>query len=480
MGNMGYKRITRRSENFSEWYNDLIDAADLAEHSATKGCMIIKPYGMALWENIQRLLDERIKKTGASNVYFPLLIPEHFLKREAKHVQGFAPECALVTHAGGEALDEPLIVRPTSETIINDAFSRWIQSWRDLPKIVNQWANVVRWERRPRLFLRTTEFLWQEGHSCHATSKEANAKAIEMLDVYEQFIKECLCIPAVKGVKTSAERFAGALETYTIEALMQDGKALQAGTSHHLGQNFSKSFNIMYADKKNILQYVWQTSWGMSTRLIGAIIMTHGDDQGLVLPPKVAPYSIVMIPISNLASEKKKIDEFVEKLSAQIAASGVSFLRDDRPLRLGEKIYEWEKKGVPLRIEIGPKELEKKQVRITRRDTEKKEFVPIAGFSHAVRDLLAEIQDNLFNRAREFLFSNIVEIDDWRSFEKRIEHSGGFLSCHWCGNSECEAKVKEKTKATIRCIPMNNDQESGKCIACKKSSTQRVIFAKSY
>lgn len=472
------KAITPRSEDYSQWYLDIVDQAEMAEHSPVRGCMVIKPYGYAIWELMQKDLDVRFKANGVQNAYFPLFIPESFLKREAEHVEGFAPEVAVVTHAGGEKLDEPLVIRPTSETIMYEVFSKWVQSYRDLPLLINQWANVVRWELRTRLFLRTTEFLWQEGHTVHATEDEAEESTKKFLDVYRAFAEESMATPVVPGLKSDAERFAGAVRTYCIEAMMQDGKALQAGTSHMLGQNFAKSFNVKFQDEKGSEQYAWQSSWGVSTRLIGGLIMTHSDDRGLVLPPKLAPYQVVIVPIGKneeLENVMAKAEEIAELLTAQ----GIRVKIDKRDfMRPGPKFFEWEKKGVPVRVELGPKDLAAGQVTIARRDTSAKQTASYEGIEDAIKDLLDQIQTNLYDRALAFRDEHMVTADDYAEFKDRLE--GNFVLAHWCGDASCEAKIKEETKATIRCIPFDQAKEDGKCILCGKESVGRVIFAKSY
>jgi len=474
------KGITKRSIDYSRWYLDVIDAADLAEHSSVKGCMVIKPNGYALWENIQAQLDRMFKETGHVNAYFPLFIPESYLQKEAEHVKGFAPECAVVTHGGGKKLEEPLVIRPTSETIIWATYKKWIQSYRDLPILINQWANIVRWEMRTRLFLRTTEFLWQEGHTAHATYEEAQQETLQMLNVYRQFAEEYLATPVFVGVKSEHEKFAGALQTFCIEAMMQDKKALQAGTSHNLGQNFAKAFDVTFQDENSKLDYVWATSWGVSTRLIGALIMIHSDDNGLIIPPRLAPVEVVVIPIwkneEDVAKLKKRIDEITTSWKGQL-----KFKVDDRDqYRPGYKFNEWEKRGVPIRIEIGPRDLENNQVVLVRRDTGDKSFVPQDGLLDRIKELLEQIQNDLFNRAKDYRDANTFNEDDFESFKKRIEDPGGFFWVHWCGSPECENQFQESSKATIRVMPMDGEKESGKCIVCGQPSEQRVLVAKSY
>ena len=491
------KDLTKRSENYSQWYNDLIVKADLAEQSAVRGCMVIKPYGYAIWEKMQQQLDKMFKETGAQNAYFPLLIPKSFLSREAEHVKGFAKECAVVTHYrlkssdDGNAvvvdpearLEEELIVRPTSETIIWNTYKNWVTSWRDLPILCNQWANVVRWEMRTRLFLRTAEFLWQEGHTAHATQQEAVDEATKMVNVYADFARNWMALPVVVGHKSPNERFAGALDTMTIEALMQDGKALQAGTSHFLGQNFAKAFDVQFTNKEGKQEYVWATSWGVSTRLMGALIMAHGDDNGLVLPPKLAPIQVVVVPIVGKDEEgNKAIFAKMAELKAELEAHGHTVKIDDRDtLRPGFKFAEWELKGVPVRLAVGARDLANGTVEIARRDTLEKLSVPVEGLAKRIEDLLEDIQTNIYNRALQFRDSNIRKVDTWEEFKEEIT-KGGFLLCHWDGTKETEEKIKEETKATIRCIPMDSAvcMEEGTCIYTGKPSHQRVLFAMSY
>ena len=489
---MSKKGITKRSENYSQWYLDVIAAANLADNSPVRGCMVIKPDGFAIWENIQKVLDQKLKATGARNAYFPLLIPLSFLTREAEHVEGFAKESAIVTHhrlkkdktgklIPDGPLEEPLIVRPTSETIIYEMFSKWIQSYRDLPLLINQWANVVRWELRTRPFLRTTEFLWQEGHTAHANKKEAEEKASEMLGVYREFVEEYLALPVIAGRKTETEKFAGAQYTLSIEALMQDGKALQAGTSHMLGQNFAKVFGVKFLSEEGQEQYVWQTSWGLSTRIMGALIMTHSDDLGLVLPPRIAPLQAVVIPIWSSAEEEKTVLPKAEEIALRLQKELGTFVKiDKREGRPGYKFFEWERKGVPIRIEIGPREVSQKSIILARRDTGEKKTVKEENFVLSVKKLLQEIQDNLWQRALDFQKKNTHFVDSWTDFENALKNQGGFLLAHWCGRRECEEKIAEETKATIRCIPENQKRETGKCVLCGKKSERRVLFAKAY
>ena len=489
------KEITSREKDYSQWYNDLILKAGLADYSAVRGCMVIKPYGFALWENMRDQLDKRFKETGHQNAYFPLFIPKSFLSKEAAHVEGFAKECAVVTHyrlkndPNGNGiivdpdakLDEELIVRPTSETIIWNTYKTWIQSYRDLPLLINQWANVVRWEMRTRLFLRTTEFLWQEGHTAHANSQEAIDETIQMLNIYAEFAEEWMAMPVIKGVKSINERFAGAEDTYSIEALMQDGKALQAGTSHFLGQNFAKAFDVKFSDKENKLEYVWATSWGVSTRLIGALVMAHSDDDGLVLPPKLAPIQVVIIPIYKGDDQKKLIDEKVKLIIEDFKALGVSVKYDDDDSRRpGWKFAEYEMKGVPVRMAIGARDLEKNVVEVARRDTKAKELVSIDGIANTVFLLLNNIQKNIYEKAKIYRDDHITKADTWEEFVKLLDEKTGFISAHWDGTAETEEKIKELTKATIRCIPLNNPKEEGKCILTGKPSVERVLFARAY
>ncbi len=474
------KGITKRSEDYSKWYLDVIDAAELAEHSAVKGCMVIRPTGYAIWELIQSNLDRLFKETGHVNAYFPLFIPENFMHKEAQHVEGFAPECAVVTHGGGKKLDEPLFIRPTSETIIWSTYRNWIHSYRDLPILINQWANVVRWEMRTRLFLRTTEFLWQEGHTAHATEKEAVDETLLMLEVYRTFAEEYLAAPVFTGVKTEKEKFAGAVNTYGIEAMMQDGKALQCGTSHYLGQNFAKAFDVTFQDEESRLQHVYATSWGVSTRLIGALIMTHSDDNGLVLPPRLAPLKTVLVPIwkedAEMALMKQKAAELTQDWKGRIA-----FKIDDRDqYRPGYKFNEWEKKGVPIRIEMGPKDVAQNQVVLVRRDTGEKIATSQDGLLEKIEALLTEMQKNLFTRALHHRNANTHRCDDYKEFCERIESPGGFFWVPWCGNRACEDKFQETSKATIRLLPLQQEKESGSCIVCGAKSEQRALVAKSY
>lgn len=490
------KEITPRAENYSEWYNNLVMKADLAENSAVRGCMVIKPYGYAIWEKIQHTLDQMFKETGVQNAYFPLFIPKSFLSREAEHVEGFAKECAVVTHhrlmnapdgsgvvVDPEAkLEEELIVRPTSETIIWNTYKNWITSWRDLPILCNQWANVVRWEMRTRLFLRTAEFLWQEGHTAHATREEAEAEAMQMVQVYAKFAREYMAMPVVVGHKSPNERFAGALDTLTIEAMMQDGKALQAGTSHFLGQNFAKAFDVQFTNKEGQQEYVWATSWGVSTRLMGALIMSHSDDNGLVLPPTLAPIQVVMVPIFRSAEELAQLVDVFQEIKTKLAAKGISVKIDDRDnLRPGFKFAEWELKGVPVRVAMGGRDLANGTIEVARRDTLTKESLSREGVEDYIEKLLGEIQENIYNKALSFRDAHVEKCDSWEEFKVKIKE-GGFLLCHWDGTPETEERIKEETKATIRCIPVDSYvcEEEGKCIYSGKPSSRRVIFAISY
>jgi len=471
-------KITKRITDFSRWYLDVIAAADLADYAPVKGCMVIKPYGFSIWENIKKVLDKMFKATGHKNAYFPMFIPESFLKREAEHVEGFSPELAVVTHAGGKKLEENLVVRPTSETIIYSSFAKWIQSWRDLPLLINQWCNVVRWEMRPRLFLRTTEFLWQEGHTAHATHEEAQAEVKSMLEIYRDFVENYLAIPVVVGKKSGSAKFAGALETSTIEGLMQDKKALQCGTSHDLGQNFAKVFGVKFLDKAGSEQYVWQTSWGMSTRLIGALIMVHGDDKGIIMPPRIAPTCLAIIPIWKNDEEKAKTIEAANSLAQTIF--DFPFVIDDRDLRPAWRYYEWERKGVPLRVEVGPRDVENNQVVLVRRDTGEKITISQDDFATRITEILEAIQHNLYDRAKQFCKENTHDVENWDDFKKIIDQQGGFIRAEWCGLAECEAEIKEATKATIRCIPFEDQGKRGICAHCGKPAQHRVYFAQSY
>jgi prolyl-tRNA synthetase len=489
------KEITSRKENYSQWYNDIVTKADLAENSPVRGCMVIKPYGFAIWEKMQSVLDKMFKDTGHSNAYFPLFIPKSFFSREASHVEGFAKECAVVTHyrlkndeednsiiVDPEAkLEEELIVRPTSETIIWNTYKGWIQSYRDLPILVNQWANIVRWEMRTRLFLRTAEFLWQEGHTAHATKEEAIEETERMINVYADFVENWMGLPVLKGTKTDSERFAGAVETYTIEALMQDGKALQSGTSHFLGQNFAKAFDVQFTDKNGKLDYVWATSWGVSTRLMGALIMAHSDDNGLVLPPKLAPTQVVIVPIYKKSEQLDQIREKAESIQKQLQDKGYAVKFDDRDThKPGWKFAEYEKKGVPVRLAIGPRDIENNTIEMARRDTFEKEIVSQDDVVSKVEKLLDDIQKNIFEKARRFREESTRKVDDYEEFKRIMKEEGGFVEAHWDRTAETEEKIKNDTKATIRCIPMNGDNENGKCMVTGKPSSGRVIFARAY
>jgi prolyl-tRNA synthetase len=489
------KEITSREKNYSEWYNDLVIKGGLADHSEVKGCMVIKPYGFALWEKMRDQLDKMFKDTGHVNAYFPLFIPKSFLSREAAHVEGFAKECAVVTHyrlmndpnGGGVVVDpsakleEELIVRPTSETIIWNTYKDWIRSYRDLPLLINQWANVVRWEMRTRLFLRTTEFLWQEGHTAHATAVEAIAETRQMLDIYATFAEEYMALPVIKGVKTPNERFAGAVDTYCIEALMQDGKALQAGTSHFLGQNFAKAFEVKFSDKSNQLEYVWATSWGVSTRLIGGLVMAHSDDDGLILPPRIAPLQVVIVPIYKGDERKEELDAKGKDLARLFKAAGISVRFDDNDnSRPGFKFAEYELKGVPVRIAMGLRDLDNNSVEVARRDTKEKKTVSLDGLADYVKTLLEDIQLSMYEKAKAFRDARIVKADTMEEFERLLDEKPGFILAHWDGTAATEEAIKDRTKATIRCIPLDNPAEEGKCILTGKPSSQRVLFARAY
>lgn len=493
------KALPKRSENYSEWYNEIVKRADLAENSAVRGCMVIKPYGYAIWEKMQRALDDMFKATGHQNAYFPLFVPKSFLEKEEEHAEGFAKECAVVTHyrlkgnPDGKGLivdpnaklEEELIIRPTSEAVIWNAYKGWIQSWRDLPILVNQWANVVRWEMRTRIFLRTAEFLWQEGHTAHATEREAIDETHQMLGVYAEFAENWMALPVIQGVKTASERFAGAVDTFCIEAIMQDGKALQAGTSHFLGQNFAKSFDVQFVNKENQLEYAWATSWGVSTRLMGALIMAHSDDNGLVLPPKLAPIQVVIVPIYKSPEDLAKVSERVTPLIAELRAGGISVKYDDNDnQRSGWKFAEYELRGVPVRLGIGMRDLENGTVEVARRDTLTKEsrtinFETPSEFVHGIRSLLDEIQASIYDRAHKFREVNTFLVDTWDEFKTQIE-KGGFIMAHWDGTAETEAAIKEETKATIRCIPLLSSEQAGKCVYSGKESAKRVLFARAY
>ncbi|NQT76593.1 MAG: proline--tRNA ligase [Bacteroidetes bacterium] len=489
------KDFSTREENYSQWYNDIVIKADLAENSAVRGCMVIKPYGYSIWEKMQAALDKMFKDTGHSNAYFPLFIPKSFFSREADHVEGFAKECAVVTHYRlknaedgtgvvvdeDAKLEEELIIRPTSETIIWDTYKKWIQSYRDLPLLINQWANVVRWEMRTRLFLRTTEFLWQEGHTAHETKEEAINETDLILNIYSDFAEKFMAIPVLKGLKTVNERFAGAVDTYCIESLMQDGKALQCGTSHFLGQNFAKAFDVKYLSKENKLDYVWATSWGVSTRLMGALVMAHSDDQGLVLPPKLAPIQVVIVPIYRKDEQLEEISVKANEIKKALEARGISVKFDDRDtFKPGWKFAEYEFKGVPLRLAIGPRDMENGTIEVARRDTLEKEILQVADIELKVENLLEQIQENLYRKALNFREDNTYRADTWDEFVDIIENKGGFIYAHWDGTTETELAIKEKTKASIRLIPLDSEKEIGKCIFSGKPSERRVVFAKAY
>ena len=484
------EKITPRNVDYSRWYLDVIAAAELADNSPVRGCMVIRPNGYAIWENIQKILDGMFKETGVVNAYFPLFIPKSFLEAEAAHVEGFAKECAVVTHhrlmhdksgklvPDGE-LEEPLIVRPTSETIIYSMYAKWINSYRDLPILINQWCNVVRWELRTRPFLRTTEFLWQEGHTAHATKAEAEEETLRILKIYQKFVEEYLAIPTIPGRKTESEKFAGADYTTTIEAMMQDGKALQSGTSHHLGQNFSKVFDVKFLDENSQEQFVWQTSWGLSTRIIGALIMAHSDDTGLVLPPKIAPTQVVIVSIMN-GENNAMVSAKAEALAVTLRLAGLRVKVDNREGRPGARYFEWERRGVPVRLEVGPKEIANQAVMAVRRDTGEKAVISEENLVQSLQELLAKIQTNLFDKALAFQKESTREVGSYEEFKETLETKGGFLLAHWCGNANCEAKIKEETKATTRCIPFDQPKENGKCVYCGKPSKKRIIFAKAY
>ncbi|HDN78944.1 MAG: proline--tRNA ligase [Chloroflexi bacterium] len=473
------EKLTPRSEDFSKWYTEVVQRAEMADYSPVRGCMVIRPYGYALWENIQQSLDRRFKETGHQNAYFPLFIPYSFIQKEAEHVKGFAPQLAVVTHGGGQELEEPLVVRPTSEAIIGHMFAQWIRSYRDLPLLINQWCNVVRWEMRTRLFLRTTEFLWQEGHTAHATYEEAEEETLRMLEIYRDFAENEAAIPVIVGHKSESEKFAGALRTYTIEAMMGNKWALQAATSHNLGQNFAKAFEIRYLDRNNQLQYCWTTSWGLSTRFIGAIIMVHGDDQGLKMPPRLAPIQVIVVPIWKSDEEKERVLTKVEEIKGQL--SDFRLKVDDREeYTPGWKFNEWEMRGVPLRIEIGPRDVEADQVVLARRDTGEKMPAPMARLSEQVRSLLDDIQVNMFRMAKKFMDDNTYHLDDYEEFKRILEEKGGFIIAPWCESAECEAAIKEDTKATIRCIPFGQEGPAGACIYCGKEARVKALFARAF
>jgi prolyl-tRNA synthetase len=471
--------ITPRSEDFSRWYVDVVRRAELADYSPVKGCMVIRPYGYAIWELIQQALDREFKRTGHVNAYFPLFIPESLLTREAEHVEGFAPQVAYVTHGGGEELEERLVVRPTSEAIFGTMYAKWIQSWRDLPVLINQWANVVRWEKVTRPFLRTTEFLWQEGHTAHETHDEAEAETLMILDLYVKVAEDVLAMPVVKGQKSDSEKFAGALRTYSIEALMGDGRALQAGTSHNLGQNFAKAFDITFQARDKSVQHVWGTSWGVSTRLVGGVIMTHGDDSGLILPPAVAPYQVVIVPIGR-DNWREAVLPRAKEIQGELQAAGLRTTLDERDERPGWKFAEWELRGVPLRLEIGPRDIEKAQVLIARRDTREKLGVPMDGLAGRLRDLLDDVQRTLFERALAFREAHTHHVKDYDQFRQALEGRPGFVIAPWCGSADCEAQIKTDTQATIRNVPLDGGVPSGSCVRCDQAALREAWFAKSY
>jgi prolyl-tRNA synthetase len=480
-------RITKKTEDYARWYTDVVQRAELADYAPVKGCMVIRPYGYAIWENMQRILDGMIKATGHENAYFPLFVPESFLKREADHVEGFAPECAVVTHGGGKKLEEPLIVRPTSEAIINEMYSQWVHSYRDLPILINQWANVVRWEMRTRLFLRTTEFLWQEGHTAHRTQEEAIDEALMILEMYRSFMHEYLAMPVLVGEKTETERFAGADVTYTCEGLMTDGRALQMGTSHNLGQNFAKAFNIQFQDEDGEVKYAWQTSWGVSTRMVGGVVMAHGDDKGLILPPRIAPVHVVIVPIYKTPEEQENTLATAREAAGRLKDAGVRVKVDDRDtVTPGFKFNDWEMRGVPIRLEIGPRDVAAGQcVMVTRVDGAKSPL-PLAETAAKIPAILDETQQAIYNRAVTFRDENTHTVDGYDAFKRIMDETPGFCVSHWCGDTGCELAIKEETKATIRLIPLLDDSgkrpgaESGKCVRCGNASTQRVYFAKAY
>ena len=471
--------ITPRSQDFSRWYLDVVRRAELADYSPVKGCMVIRPYGYAIWELLQQALDREFKRTGHVNAYFPLFIPESLLNKEAEHVEGFAPQVAYVTHGGGEELEEKLVVRPTSEAIIGTMYAKWVQSWRDLPILVNQWANVVRWEKVTRPFLRTTEFLWQEGHTAHETAEEAEAETRMILDLYGQLAESVLAMPVVKGLKSESEKFAGALRTYSIEALMGDGRALQAGTSHNLGQNFAKAFEIVFQARDKSVQHVWGTSWGVSTRLIGGVIMTHGDDSGLVLPPAVAPYQIVIVPIGR-ENWRETVLPRAKEIQQELSAAGLRVTLDERDERPGWKFAEWELRGVPLRLEIGPKDIEKSAVLIARRDTREKQSVPMAGLADKLRELLNDVQRTLLERARQFREEHTIRVNDYQAFKEAMEGRPGFVIAPWCGSADCEAQIKTDTQATIRNMPIDGAAPAHGCVRCNAPAIAEAWFAKAY
>lgn len=475
------KGITSKEQDYSAWYNDIVLKAEMADYAPVKGCMVIRPHGYAIWEKIQKGLDDMFKETGHENAYFPLLIPESYIKKEAEHVKGFSPELAVVTRAGGKELKEPLVIRPTSETIIWSMYKNWIQSYRDLPLLINQWANVIRWEMRTRLFLRTTEFLWQEGHTAHATAKEAEEETLRMLEVYRTFAEEFMAMPVLTGKKTDAQKFAGAVDTYSIEAMMGDKKALQAGTSHYLGQNFAKAFEVKFQNEDNVEEFVYATSWGVSTRLIGALVMTHSDNKGLVLPPKLSPFETIIIPIMKTPEEESAVRPFVDKLTDMLKSNGVTYKVDDRSnVSPGWKFNEWELKGIPLRIEVGPRDVKENSIVVVRRDDSVKESLPLEGFGEKSKKILGDIQTGLFNKAKAFREENTNKIDSYEDLKEYFTSNKGFALSYWCGSSECEGEVQQETKATIRVIPFDQPGEKGKCIKCGKESDTEVVFAKAY
>ena len=474
------KNIAKRADDYARWYTDVVLHAELADYSPVKGCMVIRPYGFALWEQIRDTLDGMIRETGAQNAYFPLLIPESYLKREAEHVEGFAPECAVVTHGGGKELEEPLVIRPTSETVLYSMVSKGIMSYRDLPRNINQWANICRWEFRTRLLLRPTECLWQEGHTAHASAGEAEEETRRILDLYRDFARDWMALPVIQGRKSEAEKFAGAVTTYAVEGMMQDRKALQAGTSHNLGQNFARAFDVTYQSREGRQEYAWNTSWGVSTRLIGALVMAHGDDTGLVLPPRLAPYQAVIVPIWTSDEQASEVLAIAAKVEDALARDfRVTVDRRDS-ISLGRKFYEWERKGVPVRVEIGPKDVEKGEVVLCRRDSGEKSSIPVEGVYASVEEAIEDVQRALYRRSERRLEANTFRIDDYDEFRERMAGEGGFLLAHWCGSGECEARVQAETKATLRCIPFDAEGEAGKCIVCGGEATERVYFSRAY
>tara|TARA_B100000945_G_scaffold119119_1_gene94766 strand:+ start:3352 stop:4791 length:1440 start_codon:yes stop_codon:yes gene_type:complete len=477
------KNITHRKDNYSQWYLDVISAGQLADYSPVKGCMVIRPSGFAIWEAMQTRLDRMFKETGHVNASFPLLIPKNFMEREAEHIEGFSPECAVVTHGGGKELEEPLMIRPTSETIIGHMYSQWIQSYRDLPLLINQWCNVLRWEMRTRLFLRTSEFLWQEGHTAHETAEEAQEETLRMLEIYRVFQEDYLAIPVIKGIKSESEKFPGALFTYSVEAMMQDGKALQSGTSHNLGQNFAKAFEIDFLDRNNNQKYVWTTSWGVSTRMIGGLIMTHSDDDGLILPPKIAPVQVAIVPIFNNEQERRETHEFAgtiaNLLKEEIDALQIKIDNSDKQ-RPADKFFYWIQQGVPIRIEVGPRDVKKQSAMVARRDIREKNSVPVAQITRHVVDLLEIIQKNLFKRALNYRTENTFNVTSYNEFKEILSQHGGFISAHWDGTKEVETKIKKETKATLRCLPIEKNPEPGKCMVTGRPSSQRALFAIAY